>query len=293
MQRGCGTIPLSPLLRSLINQRALPINGFCMIIVGIMPNRNRKTPAQAKRPRRNLHARLAQNIGARILSGEFAPGDLLPNEATWSSHFGASRTAVREAIKTLGGKGLLVSRPKIGSRVEPRERWNLLDRDVIGWLSAMKDRRAFLVTTQEARALLEPGIAALAAAKHNKVQLARLQAALEGMRQARSGAEMVAPDVQFHLALILAANNELLVPFGIIIEQALGLLFAYTSRHNPKPHRVIPLHAAIVDAVAAGDPEAARRAASRLIDDTNAVIAMAPKTRGHGRSNRRSGRRAG
>jgi DNA-binding FadR family transcriptional regulator len=87
-----------------------------------------KKQAQGK-----LDARIAQGIGERILGGEFAPGTLLPNEAEWGRIYGASRTAVREAIKALSAKGLIASRPKVGSRVEPKSRWNLLDRDVLAW----------------------------------------------------------------------------------------------------------------------------------------------------------------
>ena len=239
-----------------------------------------RKPASQRKPAGNrVHARLAQSIGERILGGTYAPGALLPNEAEWGRMFGVSRTAVREAIKTLNGKGLLVSRPKIGSRVEPRGRWNLLDRDVMAWHCAAMDRRAFLESTQEARKLLEPGIAMLAARKHTPAQLERLTAALDGMRKARSSAAMVGPDVAFHLSLLACANNDLLAPFGIIIEQALGNLFQYTSKHNPKPGVVIPLHEGVVKAVAAGDPDAARKAVMYLLNDTDAVIAAVPKRR--------------
>src|SRR5262245_55386407 len=94
------------------------------------PNASRKVT------RGSLHRGVAQDIGARILNGEFAPGTLLPNEAEWWKSFGVSRTAVREAIKMLMGKGLIISRPHIGSRVLPRAQWNLLDRDVLGWYVA-------------------------------------------------------------------------------------------------------------------------------------------------------------
>ena len=81
----------------------------------------------------SVHAALAEEIGQRIVRGDYPPGTLLPNEAKWSQIFDVSRSAVREAIKMLMAKGLLTSRPKVGSRVEPRERWNLLDRDVLAW----------------------------------------------------------------------------------------------------------------------------------------------------------------
>ena len=232
-----------------------------------------KKPTRHTRPKSSLRDRLAGEIGRRIIGGEFAPGALLPNEAEWGRVYKASRTAVREAIKTLNGKGLLASRPKIGSRVEPQTQWNLLDRDVLAWHCAAMDRREFLQSTQEARKLLEPGIAALAAQKCTPAQLAAIKAALEGMRRARSASGMVAPDVDFHQALLAAANNALLAPFGMIIEQALGSFFGYTTRNNPQLEIVIPLHEAVCNAVAAGDADAAFNAMTRLLSDTDAVLA--------------------
>lgn len=239
---------------------------------------HRKIRAKARRARKagsKLHLALAQSIGEGILNGTYAPGTLLPNEAEWSAVFGASRTAVREAIKTLNGKGLLVSRPKIGSRVVAREHWNLLDRDVLAWHCAAMDRSSLLQSIQEVRRILEPGAAALAATRRSAAHLHRLAEALDGMRQAQSAEATVAPDVEFHLALLHAANNDLLMPFGIIIEQALNQMFAYTSRHHPRPRVVIPLHEAVYDAVARADPAAASRAMLDILTDTDAVIAEA------------------
>ncbi|MER8594931.1 GntR family transcriptional regulator, partial [Mesorhizobium sp. M1182] len=84
-------------------------------------------------PGSSVHASLANEIGLRIVRGDYPPGTILPNEAKWSETFDVSRSAVREAIKMLMAKSLLASRPKIGSWVEPKERWNLLDRDVLAW----------------------------------------------------------------------------------------------------------------------------------------------------------------
>lgn len=239
----------------------------------------RKKPAAAsktRRPTNRIHAELAAGIGMRILDGTYPPGELLPNEAEWGQMFGASRTAVREAIKTLNGKGLLVSRPKVGSRVEPRSRWNLLDRDVMAWNCAAMDKTAFLVSLQEVRRILEPGAAVLAARRRTPEQLAELQAALDGMRASKDAEAMVEPDVHFHLALLACANNELLSPFGIVIEQALANLFAYTTRHNAKPEQVIPMHEDVVDAIVAQDADAARRAMLFLLDDTDEIVGKPP-----------------
>ena len=229
-----------------------------------------------RKPGSRIHSELAAGIGRRILDGTYPPGSLLPNEAEWGQMFGASRTAVREAIKTLNGKGLLVSRPKIGSRVEPRDRWNLLDRDVMDWHRAALDERTFLLSLQEIRRILEPGAAVLAAQRHSPQQLAALERAFADMQAAAADSEaMVEADVRFHLALLMAANNELLVPFGIVIEQALASMFAYTATHAVHPEQMLPLHGQVVKAIAAGSPEMARKAMMALLDDTDETLGAA------------------
>jgi DNA-binding FadR family transcriptional regulator len=238
-----------------------------------------KAGVAARRSRRmaggKLHSLIARGIGERILGGEFAPGMLLPNEVAWGLVYGASRTVVREAIKSLTAKGLISSRPKVGSRVEPKARWNLLDRDVLAWHRSATDRLAFLASTQEFRRIVEPGIAELAARKRTSRQIDQLVAALDEMRDAKAHAEMVAADVQFHEALLAAANNDLLVPFGILVDETLANLFDYTTQRNPSYRQALKLHEAIAKSVIAGDPAAARKAMLALLDDTDSVVAKA------------------
>jgi DNA-binding FadR family transcriptional regulator len=138
------------------------------------------------------------------------------------------------------------------------------------------DKKTLLVSIQEARRVLEPGIAALAAQRRTPAQLNRMASALEAMRSAKSGRLQVEPDIQFHLSLIAAANNELLQPFGGMVEAALAIIFEYTSIHNPRPGRAIALHENILKAVARGKPDAARRAVEALLDNTDRILAKGP-----------------
>ena len=130
------------------------------------PNSRMLRPAGA-----SVHASLANEIGLRIVRGDYPPGAILPNEAKWSETFNVSRSAVREATKMLMAKGLLSSRPKVGSWVEPRERWNLLDRDVLGWYSMSPDKAEFLRIVQEFRHIIEPEATALAAQRRSNNQM--------------------------------------------------------------------------------------------------------------------------
>jgi DNA-binding FadR family transcriptional regulator len=156
-------------------------------------------------------------------------------------------------------------------------RWNVLDRDVLAWHRSATDRRAFLVSTQEFRRIVEPGIAELAATKRTIQQIDQLVAALDDMRDAKTHAEMVRADVQFHEVLLVSTNNDLLVPFNILIDETLANLFDFTTQRNPRYKQAIKLHEAIARAIIAGDAAAARKAMLVLLDDTDDIVAMTVK----------------
>src|SRR5829696_7401614 len=87
-----------------------------------------------------------------------------PVRAAHLRHDGASRTAVREAIRILVGKGLLESKPKSGTRVRDPENWNHLDPDVLRWRLEVTDLDAYLKKLFQLRFAVEPTASALAAA---------------------------------------------------------------------------------------------------------------------------------
>jgi DNA-binding FadR family transcriptional regulator len=243
----------------------------------MIPIRTAQKKSSAKSSDHNLQQQLAQSIGKQILTGVYAPGAILPNEADWCKIYGASRTTVREAIKTLNAKGLLKSRTKIGSRVEPRENWNILDRDVLGWHIAAMDPQEFFASVQQVRKILEPEIASLAAINRSPTQLRIITEAFEDMAAAKTARDSVEPDVRFHLSLLAAANNALLSPFGIMIERALSSMFEFTSTKTSVTDIFISRHQAILKAVAKGNAKAARRAAQVLLNDTDKTIASFSK----------------
>ncbi|RWC95174.1 MAG: FadR family transcriptional regulator [Mesorhizobium sp.] len=231
-----------------------------------------RRPEMAWTPGSSVHASLASEIGLRIVRGDYPPGTILPNEAKWSETFNVSRSAVREAIKMLMAKSLLASRPKIGSWVEPKERWNLLDRDVLAWYATAPDRELFLKTVQEFRHIIEPEASAFAAMRRSEEQMAEISQACREMGAATNLQERTRADTRFHLAILRASGNELLVPLGVLIESALDHLFVFVTREHSDQRRAQSLHEAIEKSIRLKRPVAARNAVHRLLANTDEVI---------------------
>src|SRR5260370_316039 len=130
---------------------------------------------------RNVHSQVADRIGALIVRGDVLPGNPLPSEVKICEMLDVSRTVVREAIRTLTGKGLVESRAKSGTRVRPREEWNQLDVDVLRWQLEHADIDSYLAKIFQLRKAMEPTAAALAATAGSDTERAALRAAWEPM----------------------------------------------------------------------------------------------------------------
>ncbi|SUI42118.1 Transcriptional regulators [Serratia marcescens] len=81
----------------------------------------------------------------------------------WGEQFGVSRTAVREAVKMLAAKGMLLPRPRIGTRVMPQSQWNFLDQDLLTWWMTRENFDQVMQHFLILRTSLEPQACALAA----------------------------------------------------------------------------------------------------------------------------------
>lgn len=244
----------------------------------VQPERAIESRAAARRIRggSSVHASVAHEIGASIVRGDYPPGSILPNEAQWSQIFNVSRSAVREAIKMLMAKSLLASRPKVGSRVEPRERWNLLDRDVLSWYATSPGRETFMRTVQEFRYIIEPEATAYAALRRTEEQMAEISLACREMGAATSLEARTLADTRFHLAILRAAGNDLLVPLGVLIESAFDHFFRYVTREGDDLEHAQKLHEAIERNIRLRRPDAARNAVRRLLANTDKIIGVHP-----------------
>ena len=82
----------------------------------------------------NLSQRMTHELGKAIVRGEYKQSGGLPTEAELCDKFGISRSAMREAVKMLSAKGLIISRPRQGIRILPEDNWNIFDADVLKWI---------------------------------------------------------------------------------------------------------------------------------------------------------------
>ena len=218
---------------------------------------------------RGLPAQIAGRIGRRIIQGELKPGDTLPKELDLLAELQVSRSSLREAFALLSSNGFIEAKQRIGTRVRPPERWNTLDPMVIGWHSESGDPAALAQELFEIRFAVEPLAARLAAQRARPEDIARIRAALQAMGEdQRNPTRAMQADVDFHMQVIAAAHNRFLMPVGSVIRAALEISVPRTFEKFGGMSRSMAMHADIARAIEQSRPEAAARAATRLLEDT-------------------------
>lgn len=209
------------------------------------------------------HDHVARTLGVEILAGTHAPGVVLPPEPDLLARFQVSRTVLREALKTLAAKGLVVSKTRVGTKVLDPVRWNLFDADVLAWKVSQGLDPAFRLHLTEIRRALEPQAAALAALRRTADDLGELRRCIALMRQAdHSRRSFAEADLDFHLAVGAASGNPLMRSVAALIETALVASFSMSSPiDQTELHtHTVEAHEAIVDAIEARDGPAAAEA---------------------------------
>ena len=223
-----------------------------------------------------LHTRIAGVVGSRIVRGELPSGTVLPNEAALGREFGVSRTALREAVRVLAGKGLVEVRRKTGTRVLPRSEWNVLDYSVLSWHFTGSGVPAGIEDLLELRRIIEPAVARLAAERAEPQDVAQIEIAMADMRDARgNSAATIEPDLHFHLFLLDASHNSFMRPFGALIRAALTASFRLTNANPAAYRRSLQHHQAVVDAIRLKKPKRAEAAMHRLLARTSKDVQVA------------------
>jgi len=186
------------------------------------------------------------------------------------ARFSASRTALREAYSKLSGKGLIVARPRIGTRVRLKADWNLLDPDVLAWRLSSEPEGHFVDDLFTLRRAIEPVAAEIAATTRTPEGLARMTDAFGRMEQFKNGeGDLIGADVAFHVGILEATGNHFLAALGGLIQAALECSFRLTwiGAASIRDDR-LEQHRGLLAAIAEGAPQLARARMVELLNDS-------------------------
>jgi GntR family transcriptional regulator, galactonate operon transcriptional repressor len=230
------------------------------------------------RVRREVVASLAH----RILSGEIPPREYLPKEAELCAHYRVSRTVIREATKILESKGLLRSRSRVGTQVLDPNEWNMLDADLLAWAGSKFQDPRFVHSLMEARFIIEPAAAELAAQRADPKDLARLDEAYQRMCASlppngpRDVQQCSDADLDFHAALLVGSHNHVLIQLASVIRAALRALFELTTHLGSAHEQALHLHGEVMEAVRLRRADNARAAILKILDAAVADLDVHP-----------------
>jgi DNA-binding FadR family transcriptional regulator len=228
-------------------------------------------PLQTVEPQR-LYRQIAEQLRSLVAAGEFEVGQRLPAERDLAMQLGVSRPSVREALIALEVEGMIEVRTGSGIYVRASATEAGKGRGGVMHDSQNDDDTAPLdwgpLEVMQARGLIEPETAALAAARAVRSDVNAIAAAVRQMQQqARRGEVPREGDEAFHLAIARASGN------GVLLDT---LQRYWRARHGPLFERLgdyfegpeswqvaITEHEAVLDAIRAQDPSQARRAMQR------------------------------
>lgn len=210
-------------------------------------------------------------LGQAIVTGQY-DHQPFPTEAELAKAHGVSRSVTREAVKMLTAKGLVSSKPRKGTVAEPPSQWNLFDGDVLRWSLERKFSVELLRQFNQLRIAIEPEAAALAAHNHEPADLAAIRTGLMRMEAAEAGRDdPLESDIAFHVAVLGASHNPFYLQFRAMVATALQTSILFTNLIKGAAASVAD-HAAVAQAIAARDPDAARTAMARIIGEVLTLI---------------------
>ncbi|MBG6239268.1 DNA-binding FadR family transcriptional regulator [Mycetocola sp. CAN_C7] len=221
-----------------------------------------------------LHSLVIDSLGRRIVSGELAAGHTMHAEKI-ETELDVSRSVVREAVRVLQSLGLVESVKRVGVRVLPLTRWNLLDPSIIRWRLASDGKGTQFRSLTELRSAVEPAAAELAATHAPDDLSAELLSVAAQLRTiGRSGDldSFLALDIRFHSLVLAASGNELFAQLdGMIGEILTGRTRSGLMPSHPH-EEALQLHVDVADAIQGRRPAAARQAMDDIMRRTIAEV---------------------
>lgn len=208
----------------------------------------------------------------RIACGTFFLDGYLPTEQELVEEFGVSRTVIREVIQDLVNLGLIATGPRVGARVQPRDKWDRVNPIVLKALLVHGLDAEFYESLIEARGLIEPEVTAMTAARASASDIAHIEACYEQLASLlarESGVtsyERMSADIAFHRSIRSASGNWVFERFGLLLDAAIMARMSLAEQASDEdPPFALQKHRRIVDAIKARNPGEARRAALSVL----------------------------
>lgn len=217
--------------------------------------------------RTRLHEQVARTLSLKILNRELQPETLLPNEESLSQQFGVSKPVIREAMNFMDAKGLVQVRPRVGAKVCDPSSWVINDPMLLKWRMESTPEKGFILNLLEVRSIIEPITAGLAAERADETDIERIFAALEKMEAAHDIESHISADVDFHLSILEACGNELLISsLKPVLDTTLGSSFTQFIHSFSAAKSSIQVHRQVAEAIRNKDNQAAITAMRQIIE---------------------------
>ncbi|MEO8683992.1 MAG: FadR/GntR family transcriptional regulator [Devosia sp.] len=230
---------------------------------------------------RNFHTFVINEIGQGIVTGKFPVGSILASDALMMETYGVSRTVLREALKTLEAQGLVEARPKVGTRVSPRSRWNFFDPQVLSWHFYAKPDRRFYESLFDVRRALEFRAVDLASQRRTAENVRSMKYWLHQMDVSEGNPEAHGlAGLEIHRAVAESSGNTLLRSVTGIVELTLALTLKSLSGPATQDYfpQALQAHTDLIAAIERGNAAEAQVALAAIIDldDANAMTLARP-----------------
>jgi DNA-binding FadR family transcriptional regulator len=219
-------------------------------------------PGDARSPAARLGVAVVHDLVSAIVTGEVGPGESLPPEGPLSVHFGVSRTVIRESVKRLEEKGLVTVVQGRGTQAQPYTSWNMLDPVVLSALLENDSSLGVLDELATVRSALEGSMSAEVAGRRSDEDVARLRQAFALMAATIDDEDAYnQADFDFHSLVMALSGNRLAENITRILFQRARASQRFTGSPTVEMFKqTLHEHSRVLDAIEAGDPDAAELA---------------------------------
>ena len=228
--------------------------------------------------RRGLYDRVVDVMGEQIVNGAIPVGSTLFVEQICAD-LDISRSVVREGVRTLSSMGLVESRPQRGTRVLPRQEWDLLHPRVVHWRGEGPEYLQQMYELLELRLGIEHAAAHFAAERMDEGERAAVVAAGRQMEEAYAEHDphrFFEADAELHRLILVGSQSPLIVQFADTVMTSLNIRGTAASRSYSTAQSLdsesARRHRELAEAVAAGESEAAQRASGEIMFATRAEV---------------------